>query len=114
MQDLTGLKGTYAIDLSWGPDHGHRPDVALFRGHRSSFGRRGADLPAAPTANIFTAIRDSLGLRLEPRNEQVEMLVTGHVSGSQSRTDPSRSSDARPAPKAQTSPRVVLLDVVPD
>jgi uncharacterized protein (TIGR03435 family) len=46
---------------------------------RAASADAGADLPAAPTATIFTAIRDSLGLRLEPRNEQVEMLVIEHV-----------------------------------
>jgi uncharacterized protein (TIGR03435 family) len=32
-----------------------------------------------PTADLFTAIRDSLGLRLEPRKEPVEVLVIDHI-----------------------------------
>jgi uncharacterized protein (TIGR03435 family) len=36
-------------------------------------------LPDAPTADLFTAIRASLGLKLEPRKEQVEVIVIDSV-----------------------------------
>jgi uncharacterized protein (TIGR03435 family) len=36
------------------------------------------DLADAP-ADIFTALRNSLGLRLERRKEQVEVLVIDHI-----------------------------------
>jgi uncharacterized protein (TIGR03435 family) len=35
-------------------------------------------LPNAPTVDIFTAIR-SLGLRLEPRKQQVDFLLIDHI-----------------------------------
>jgi uncharacterized protein (TIGR03435 family) len=79
VQDFTGLKGTYDIDLSWAPDPGIDRPSRFSEATRASSADAGADLPAAPTATIFTAIRDSLGLRLEPRNEPVEMLVIDHV-----------------------------------
>jgi uncharacterized protein (TIGR03435 family) len=74
VQDFTGLKGTYDIDLSWAPDRGiDRPSSSAVPADP------GGELPTAPTATVFTAIRDSLGLRLEARNEPVEMLVIDHV-----------------------------------
>jgi len=60
VHDLTGLTGTYDIDLAWVPEQS----------------------PAAMSgdaATLFTAIRESLGLRLEARKEPVEMLVIDHV-----------------------------------
>src|SRR5262249_28723797 len=67
VQDFTGLKGTYDIDLSWTPDPGiDRPSSAAsfaFATQAASVDTA-ADLPAAPTGTIFTAIRASLGLKL--------------------------------------------------
>src|ERR1035438_2735939 len=78
VQDLTGLKGKYDIDLSWAPDPAFErpgPYAAASAAARANSADGGADLPAAPTADLFTAIRESLGLRLEPRKQQVEILV---------------------------------------
>ena len=79
VQDLTGLTGTYDIDLSWAPD----PTIER-PGRFSSLPQTGpadggANLPAAPTASIFTAIQDSLGLKLEARTGPGEVLVIDHV-----------------------------------
>jgi uncharacterized protein (TIGR03435 family) len=77
VQDFTGLNGKYDIDLAWAPDPGidrPSPSAVPFPAGQSS-----GDLPPAPTANIFTAIRESLGLKLEPRKEPVETLVIDHV-----------------------------------
>ncbi len=82
VQDLTGLKGTYDIDLTWAPDRSFEPmgrfAEASSTAHAGSADGR-ADLPPAPTADIFTAIRDSLGLKLEPRKLSVEVLVIDHI-----------------------------------
>lgn len=82
VQDLTGLKGTYDIDLTWAPDRAIEPMgpfAAAYAAEHPGSADGGAGAPAAPTADIFTAIRDSLGLRLEPRKEPAEVLVIDHI-----------------------------------
>jgi uncharacterized protein (TIGR03435 family) len=54
--DATGLKGDYDIDLRWTPDEGTPED-------------------ATPHPDIFTAIQQQLGLRLEVSKEPLEVLV---------------------------------------
>jgi uncharacterized protein (TIGR03435 family) len=74
---LSGLKGTYDIDLSWTSDPAFEksgPYAGAF-----AYAHPNADLPLSPAADLFTAIRDSLGLRLEPRKEPVEVLVIDHI-----------------------------------
>ena len=70
--DKTGLTGNYDIDLKWTPD----PD-------RPDFGdvHNPADLPA-PDPNrpeIFTAIREQLGLELKAEKGPVDVIVIDHV-----------------------------------
>jgi uncharacterized protein (TIGR03435 family) len=81
VQDFTGLKGTYDIDLSWVPDPtiDRSPSPTSYTAAQAASGDMSLDLPAAPTATLFTAIRDLLGLKLERRNEPVEMLMIEHV-----------------------------------
>jgi uncharacterized protein (TIGR03435 family) len=79
VQDFTGLTGTYDIDLSWAPDPVLDRPSTFSEAPRAASADAGIELPAAPTATVFNAIRDSLGLRLEPRHGQVEMLVIDHV-----------------------------------
>jgi len=82
VQDFTGLEGKYDIDLAWAPDPGIdrlSPSAVSFTAATAASGDTRADLPPAPTATLFTAIRESLGLKLEPRNAPVEMLVIDHV-----------------------------------
>ena len=79
VQDLTGLQGKYDIDVSWVPDRSLEP----LGGYAAAYAATHPDSPDrppdAPTADIFTAIRDSLGLRLESRKQQVEVLVIDHI-----------------------------------
>ena len=76
VQDLTGLKGSYEIDLAWAPDPTiDRPAPNSFAAN-SATPLGGAD---RPTATLFTAIRESLGLKLEARKEPVEMLVIDRI-----------------------------------
>ncbi|MGA3019485.1 MAG: TIGR03435 family protein [Bryobacteraceae bacterium] len=82
VQDFTGLKGKYDIDLSWAPDPAFErpgPYAAASAAARANSADGGDVLPAAPTADMFTAVRESLGLRLEPRKQQVEILVIDHI-----------------------------------
>jgi uncharacterized protein (TIGR03435 family) len=57
--DETGLEGEFDFNLEWTPE-----DTP-------------ADLAQAPS--LFTALQEQLGLRLEARKEQTEMLVVDHV-----------------------------------
>ncbi len=66
VQDLTGLTGKYDIDLTWTPDQTFEPSAGA------------ADIPA-PEANLFTAVRESLGLKLERRNVEVQFVVVDHI-----------------------------------
>jgi uncharacterized protein (TIGR03435 family) len=72
VHDLTGLQGSYEIDLAWAPDPTiDRPVPNSFAANPAT----GSSGPDRPTATLFTAIRESLGLKLETRKEPVEMLV---------------------------------------
>lgn len=55
--DRTGLSGTFDVDLTWAPEP--RPDT----------------VPSTDAPSIFTAVREQLGLKLEPVRGPVEMLV---------------------------------------
>jgi bla regulator protein blaR1 len=66
VEDRTGLAGTFEFDLDWTPDRPAPP--------------RPADAPPAPPidpngASIFTALREQLGLKLEPQKGQIDILV---------------------------------------
>jgi uncharacterized protein (TIGR03435 family) len=80
VEDLTGLKGKYDVDLWWAPNRDFEPSGSF--GQTSATGRPADDvvavMPNAPTVDIFTAIR-SLGLGLEPRKQQVDFLVIDHI-----------------------------------
>ncbi len=82
VQDLTGLEGKYDVDISWIPDLSFEPA----RGHPNAQGASDPDLeerlrrlPNPPTTDIFHALRDSLGLKLESRKQQIEVVVIDHI-----------------------------------
>jgi uncharacterized protein (TIGR03435 family) len=82
VQDLTGLKGKYDIDVAWVPDRSFEPlagSAADWAVAHPGEAEPPSSLPNAPTTDIFTAIRESLGLKLEPRKQQVEVLVIDHI-----------------------------------
>lgn len=81
VQDFTGLNGTYDIDLAWvhDPTIERRASGTTYAADTAALGDTRTDLPAPPTATLFTAIRESLGLKLESRNEPVEMLVIDRI-----------------------------------
>ena len=77
VEDLTGLMGKYDVDISWALDPSfERPDA-----YAISYAQNHPDAPVAPTpgADLFTTIRDSLGLKLESRKQQVEFIVIDHI-----------------------------------
>ena len=77
VEDLTGLTGRFDVDISWALDPAfERPGafaIANAEAHPN------ADLLPAPTADLFTAVRESLGLRLDARKEQVEVVVIDSI-----------------------------------
>jgi uncharacterized protein (TIGR03435 family) len=68
--DRTGLKGVFDIALDWTPEN-QRPQGSEAEG-------RGA-IEGAPGPNIFRALQQQLGLRLEPQKGSVEILVIDHA-----------------------------------
>lgn len=71
VQDLTGLTAKYDIELRWTPNPDFKP-TENFPAFSVPPGR-----PEAP--DLFTALRESLGLKLERRNVKVQFLVTDHI-----------------------------------
>jgi uncharacterized protein (TIGR03435 family) len=67
--DKTGLTGSFDFDLKW------KPDETQFDGKGGKGPFRGDD----NDADIFTAVQDQLGLKLEARKEPVEVLVIDHI-----------------------------------
>jgi uncharacterized protein (TIGR03435 family) len=66
--DKTGLIGNFDFDLRWRPE----PD---------QFGGTGATVAGDPNdADLFTAIREQLGLKLEVRKEEAEVIVVDRAS----------------------------------
>ncbi len=63
VQDQTGLKGTFALDLQW----------------RSEQSPPNAGLPDSLPTSIFTALQEQLGLKLESTKGTVDVLVIDHV-----------------------------------
>jgi uncharacterized protein (TIGR03435 family) len=77
VQDATGLTGKYDIDLTWTPDPAFSPAGQLAPASPMT---PAADIPAAPEgSSLFTAVRESLGLRLERRDIPVQFLVIDRI-----------------------------------
>jgi uncharacterized protein (TIGR03435 family) len=76
VQDATGLTGKYGIDLAWTPDKTFEPGAG--DATASAATPPGAGIPA-PEANLFTALRESLGLKLERRKVQIQFVVIDHI-----------------------------------
>jgi uncharacterized protein (TIGR03435 family) len=64
--DKTGLTGRYDFTLEWAPDS-------------SQVQRQGNGTPVEPGPDIFGALQEQLGLRLEKKNGPVEVLVVNHA-----------------------------------
>jgi bla regulator protein blaR1 len=59
--DKTGLKGHYDVKLNWIPEFAGPPP------------------PGSDGVNLFTAVQEQLGLKLEPQKAAIEILVIDHV-----------------------------------
>ncbi len=73
--DKTGLTGKYDFTLKWTPDEVQGPMMP-------GGSRPGADSPPPPDSSgpsIFTALREQLGLKLEPQKAPTDVLMIQHV-----------------------------------
>jgi len=72
VQDETGLTGSYDFRLTWTPDPGEsRADGDKVKA---------AGIPLDPSGpSFFSAIQEQLGLKLESKKSQVEILVIDHA-----------------------------------
>jgi bla regulator protein blaR1 len=79
--DKTGLKGTYAFTLHWAPDPSEDEHLKQ-SGEPIDFGLRWSISPESSTDSNFpslmTALQEQLGLKLQPQNEPVQVLVVDH------------------------------------
>ena len=73
VQDLTGLTAKYDIQLSWAPDRDFEPAPP------GAAPAASPNAPPAPTVDLFTAIREQLGLRLDRHDVAVEYVVIDHI-----------------------------------
>ena len=78
VEDATGLDRKYEVEISWADDPGVGP--------RAGGGHPESATPiaeaSAPTADLFSAVRQSLGLRLDPHKATIEFLVIEHLERS--------------------------------
>jgi uncharacterized protein (TIGR03435 family) len=69
--DKTGLTGAFDFTLTWTPDESQFTSMGI---HVPA----AADNPNAPP-ELFTALQEQLGLKLEPQKTQAQVLVIDHV-----------------------------------
>ena len=76
--DLSGIKGTYDIDLEWVPDEHESGALTKMRimGGPAGGGAEAHEETSDPNGqSIFGALQEKLGLRLEGRKSPVDILV---------------------------------------
>ena len=87
--DLTGLKGTYAFDLSWTPDENERmggkfgPALAMATnlggGPAPGAGQPGPEGSSDPGQSLAQALQTNYGLKLEAKKNPADILVIDHA-----------------------------------
>lgn len=65
--DMTGIQGSYEVDLTWAPEETAAPPD-------SKTGDSKADAPT-----IFTALQEKMGLKLEARKAPMDIIVVDHA-----------------------------------
>jgi uncharacterized protein (TIGR03435 family) len=74
VENATGLTGKYDVDLSWARDAAFAP-----RQPGAPASATAAEPPLPERPNLFTALRESLGLKLERHNVEVQYVVVDHI-----------------------------------
>jgi uncharacterized protein (TIGR03435 family) len=75
--DKTGLKSIYDFTLQWTPDQSPTPFIN--RPDDGTAGMGSAPPTESSGSSIFSAVQEQLGLKLEPQEAPVEVLVIDHV-----------------------------------
>jgi len=75
VEDATGLNGKYEVELSWASDAALRSTG----GAPTVDGAPGISDASGPAADLFAAVRQSLGLRLDTRKATVDFLVIERI-----------------------------------
>jgi bla regulator protein blaR1 len=74
VRDQTGLTGTFEVALEWTPDRVSPVPLDA----PVEVGRAVAVIdPNGPS--LFTAVQEQLGLKLQPKKDQADVLVIDHV-----------------------------------
>ena len=76
--DKTGLTGAYDINLQWTPDQGSGGEGSP-PGAASPAGAPTATAPADSGPDLFTAIQEQLGLKLESTKGPADVLIVDHI-----------------------------------
>ena len=74
--DKTGLTGKYAFTLRWTPD---ADEIARIRAAAPGLRDPGLEKPASSGPPLMTAVEEQLGLKLQPMNTRVPVLVIDHA-----------------------------------
>ena len=74
--DLTDLKGTYDIDITWMPEPVQQP----LRTSADGLEPGGLPEPSLPAPSIASELKDRLGLTLESRKMPIETLVIDNIN----------------------------------
>lgn len=74
--DKTGLTGNYNFTLRWTPDNDPFPGLRQMLREADGLGTQTTDAPVSP---LFTALREQLGLKLEPGKDSVDVIVIDHI-----------------------------------
>jgi uncharacterized protein (TIGR03435 family) len=74
--DRTGLTGNYNFTLLWTPDNDPFPGLRQMQREADGLGAQATDAPVSP---LFTALREQLGLKLEPGKDSVDVIVIDHI-----------------------------------
>lgn len=74
--DKTGLTGRYDFTLRWTPD---KSEDATSQGAEESQAGSDGTPSAESSPSLFTAIQEQLGLKLEPQQAPIDVLVIDHV-----------------------------------
>ncbi len=83
--DETGLKGNYDFTLTFEPDPSRSMGVmgampaGIGRAMMAGGGGGDHQPDAEPAANLFTAVQEQLGLKLDSRKMPIELLVIDHL-----------------------------------